>query len=549
MNQLKIKTFEKTYTKINLQSLCVFGLIISPLFSHYIYAYFFGFFDFQQLSIYIFNSLFSLLIFAPVFLVFGFRLIVWLSFSIIFLFVSSLETAHFFIYGVGLNRATFFSIFQTNFFEANEYVSDFAFKTLKTSPFILMNFLLMYVFYIYKEKITYLKFNPYFYIVMLFMLPVFFFNSESVLAGDNIIFKAFSAYAEYQNEIKLLKNDISKSDESDIKVSLLKEYQGPEVHVVIIGESTNRKHMALYGYQRKTTPHLSSKKGDLYVYKNVLSTSAETLGSLRHVLTFKDHPLSGKPFLEGNIIQYIKKAGYDTYWISNQVPLGLSENPVTLIAKSSDHVIFVNNNVSHDSGSSYDEKVIGPLKNILRADNGKKFVFIHLLGSHTSYKNRYPDNFSVFQDKMNGVDEKQSDIINQYDNSVLYNDYIINEIISETQKANKYSFIMYFSDHGENVYDCNPYLGHNPWQTCPEMLEVPYIMWFSDKYKKNNSEKMLSFDLYLDRKYFLSKTINSIYDLLNFNYAHYEDHKSIFSDDFEEDDFKVINKIFKQNIY
>jgi heptose-I-phosphate ethanolaminephosphotransferase len=380
------------------------------------------------------------------------------------------------------------------------------------------------------------------------MLPVFILNSESVLFGDNILFKTYTAYADYQYEINKLKSAITKSDIYDSNVSLLNEYKGPEVHVVIIGESTNRTHMALYGYKRKTTPNLSSKGNDIYVFKNVMSTGVDTVASLKNVLTFKE-PLSEKPFLEGNILQYIKKAGYQTYWISNQVPLGFSENPITLIANSSDHVIFVNNNVSHDSGKSYDENILKPLKNILKTDNGKKFIFIHLLGTHSSYKNRYPDNYSVFHDNIKGIGTYESDILNEYDNAVLYNDYIVNEIINETKKENKYSFVMYFSDHGENVYDSSGSLGHNPFLPCPPMFKVPYIVWFSDKYRKHNSSKILLYSQYLDRKYFLSKTINSIYDLLNFDYPYYEDHKSIFSEDFEADDYNIINKIFKKNIF
>jgi heptose-I-phosphate ethanolaminephosphotransferase len=334
-----------------------------------------------------------------------------------------------------------------------------------------------------------------------------------------------------------------------MKVSPINEYSGPEVHVVIIGESTNRNHMGLYGYERNTTPHLSSMENELYVFQNVVSTAADTVASLKDVLTFNGHLLNGKAFMEGNIIQYIKKAGYKTYWISNQVPLGFSENPVTLIAMSSDHVFFVNNNASHDSGKSYDSKVLSPLKNILKDDNSKKFIFIHLLGSHSTYKNRYPDKFTYFHGKLNNTDERQSETINEYDNSVLYNDYIVNEIINEVRKIGCYSFIMLFSDHGENVYDCNAPLGHNPMVSCAHMFEVPYILWFSEKYKKYNRDRMSSFDLYLKRKYFLPHTINSIFDLLNFDYHYFENHMSVFSDDFEPDDFKVINKIFKRNIY
>ena len=79
------------------------------------------------------------------------------------------------------------------------------------------------------------------------------------------------------------------------------------------------------------------------------------------------------------------------------------------------------------------------------------------------YKERVPEKFKKFTDKDDRFNEWQknkSKIVNDYDNSILYVDYIVNEIISKIKNENKKSYVLYFSDHGEEFYDSKDFMGH-----------------------------------------------------------------------------------------
>ena len=55
--------------------------------------------------------------------------------------------------------------------------------------------------------------------------------------------------------------------------------------VLVIGESTNRANMSVYGYDRKTTPSLNSLRNDLLVFQDVVSSEPVTIASMIKMLT------------------------------------------------------------------------------------------------------------------------------------------------------------------------------------------------------------------------------------------------------------------------
>jgi heptose-I-phosphate ethanolaminephosphotransferase len=103
------------------------------------------------------------------------------------------------------------------------------------------------------------------------------------------------------------------------------------------------------------------------------------------------------------------------------------------------------------------------------------------MGNHTQYSKRYPSDFAQYEDK----GDKRTRTVNTYDNSVLYNDFIVDSIFS---MLNTYSHThnkirisaLYFSDHGENVYDKGDYAGHDYSDHIPNAnVEIPFIIWLS----------------------------------------------------------------------
>lgn len=120
--------------------------------------------------------------------------------------------------------------------------------------------------------------------------------------------------------------------------------------------------------------------------------------------------------------------------------------------------------------------------------------FVHLMGSHGGYCSRFPNEYSLFESDLDidtfgkaiSSDVSLKNSINCYDNSVVYNDYIVSSIINEAKKYEGVSALLYFSDHADDVISK---LGHNSGKFTFDMTQIPFIAWFSDEYKEKYKTK------------------------------------------------------------
>lgn len=258
-----------------------------------------------------------------------------------------------------------------------------------------------------------------------------------------------------------------------------------ETFLVVIGESQNRQHMSVYGYERKTTPWLDKMATDnnFILMDNGYACHTLTMMALSQVLTEKSQ-YNKKPLEQSySLIDIARAAGYKTYWISNQAQFGSFNTPVTTIANLADEKIWLNGDSS--AGVELDEKVLDSIKTI--PNSGKKIVFIHLFGNHWTYKHRYPvDKFNVFQDKEYAYKVKDVQAVNEYDNSMVYNDYIMEHIFNYAKKNWNVANIAYVSDHSEAVKSGNK---HIPGKYEFDMATIPVYFYFSDEYIAHNKEK------------------------------------------------------------
>ena len=255
--------------------------------------------------------------------------------------------------------------------------------------------------------------------------------------------------------------------------------------VLIIGESCNRNHMSLYGYHRPTSPKLSRRK-DILCFSNVISPYSNTLNAILNSLTESnmDFPLSPDSCIHA--LDVYRSAGFVTYWISNQSPIGVWDNAVFNFAQTANHPIFVNHAANSSFESTelavYDESLLPVLEQILEKDTAKrKWIVLHLMGSHSRYDKRYPASFARFKE---GKDKRQR-IIDAYDNSILYNDALVDSIFSllslyASSHLQTRVHALYLSDHGENVYDEGETAGHDFADTIPYAnIEIPFVLWLS----------------------------------------------------------------------
>jgi heptose-I-phosphate ethanolaminephosphotransferase len=263
-------------------------------------------------------------------------------------------------------------------------------------------------------------------------------------------------------------------------------YHGEDRRTVVwvIGESTNRNNMSLYGYARPTTPRLDALRGELTVFDDVISSASATMGSLMNMLTpaslQQPHAWQAKP----DILQLARAAGFRTFWLSNQAA---NDGWLGLVAEQADQLRYINNGEGRGE-NNLDDALLPHVDDALTHPAPKKLIVVHLLGAHPTYDMRYPDSFARFDDVTDGVAiamkaagrsfwiRQQRD---EYDNAILYGDYVLSEIIRRTgaASAGQAAALLYSSDHGQEVGHNRNHAGQSP--THNSGYEIPMLLWES----------------------------------------------------------------------
>lgn len=303
-----------------------------------------------------------------------------------------------------------------------------------------------------------------------------------------------------------------------------------QVCVLIIGESCNRNHLSLYGYNRNTSPCLAARH-DILRFQHATAPYSYTMASILHMLS-ESNTDSDRPINDCLILQDIfHSAGFKTYWLSNQSPIGVWDNAVFSIANQSDECRFVNcsANSSFESTqiASYDELLLKPLQQSLDQPTPRKFIVLHLMGSHSQYNRRYPADFNHFK----GANDKRQKTIDEYDNSVLYNDFVVNEIfnILDNYAQNHPQTSMtalYLSDHGENVYDDGDYAGHDCSDTIPKSIsQIPLLIWTGSRHP-DDWQRYIEWESRLEQTFLADDLYHLMIDINNIDTKTYDPSRS-----------------------
>ena len=252
------------------------------------------------------------------------------------------------------------------------------------------------------------------------------------------------------------------------------------VYVLVIGESETKDHMGLYGYDRPTTPWLSefAKSANTFVFENAYSNHTHTVPTLTYAFSEKNQYNDIDLSVASSIIEAAEAAGYKTYWLSNQAKYGVIDTPITTMASVSDVQHWLNVNSGDKIFTTYyDEKLTDKLPSMQEDD--KVLIIVHLMGNHGDYRDRYPAEYSRFKGKSNKVDP--------YDNSVLYNDYVLQTIYDRVKNYPDFKAFVYFSDHGEDVDEA---LGHESSRFTYRMARIPLVVNVSEKFADERKEQV-----------------------------------------------------------
>lgn len=227
-----------------------------------------------------------------------------------------------------------------------------------------------------------------------------------------------------------------------------------ELVVLVIGESARPDRWHANGYPRQTTPAIEAIP-EAVSLSNVLSPWPATRNAVPTLLTGMIDDNGLPPIAVPSVIDVFRAAGWETYWLSNQSPLGMHDSTIVLHADRAQHRKFLNGG-DYNQPSDFDGVLIPALEKVLQEAPGKKkLLILHLLGSHAAYKDRYPAAFAQFEripsayEKIGGFRK----VHDQYDNSILYTDYVLGQFIGRIRATGKAAALIYASDHGQNLPD------------------------------------------------------------------------------------------------
>ncbi|MBO5000755.1 MAG: phosphoethanolamine transferase [Bacteroidaceae bacterium] len=353
---------------------------------------------------------------------------------------------------------------------------------------------------------------------------------------------AFSTYSRVARAYVIYRNT---SKETELLISNLQNmditYAEPKCDkmIVIIGESYSKYHSQLYGYDKSTSPLLTEKaKSDEFIlYTDVLTPINDTERAFRAIYSLGEYYKDS--YCNFALFPYLfKKAGWHTCYFDN-MDLASQTSRIKDSKQLSDVMYDYRNTITYQ----YDEKILDCL-NVDESVHSNQLLVIKLKGQHYTYANTFPESYNHFVvSDYNHLDWSDNirQVIADYDNSTLYNDYVVNSIIEKFKEDN--AVIIYFSDHGEEVYDAREYMGHGG--TTPFLnyqVEIPFMIWVSDSYKENNPMEVDNLMKHKDEPYITDDVSHTILDLAGIYCNQFVAQRSIANGAFIPREKRMVNK-------
>jgi lipid A ethanolaminephosphotransferase len=244
-----------------------------------------------------------------------------------------------------------------------------------------------------------------------------------------------------------------------------------DVCILIIGESARRDHFSLYGYEKPTNPLLAEDDVTALIAN---SAATYTTAGVKAIL---DHQPTGK--LYEILPNYMYRTGVDVIWRTSN----WGEPPVHI---EKYHTVRDLKKMYPDADDRYDGILLTGLKEeIMSSEKDKILVILHTNTSHgPTYNKKYPAEFERFTPVCTTVEMSKAnpqELMNAYDNSVLYTDYLIHSAIEILKEIpDRRACMLYVSDHGESLGEGNLYMHGVPMSIAPkEQVEIPFIVWTS----------------------------------------------------------------------
>jgi lipid A ethanolaminephosphotransferase len=259
----------------------------------------------------------------------------------------------------------------------------------------------------------------------------------------------------------------------------------PSLFVLVVGETARSQNFSLNGYGRPTNPELARRNVISFPDAVACGTSTEVSLPCMFSSYGRSHYDEEKVLTHESVLHVLARAGVQVLWRDNQsgckgvcdgLPLDQLDHAAVAPFCAGDQCL--------------DEVLLSGMDQVLKDRKGNLLVVMHQLGSHgPAYFKRYPPGFRKFQPDCQSEDLRlcsAAEIVNAYDNSLLYTDFFLGKVIDFLEQAQQThdTAMLYVSDHGESLGEGGLYLHGMPYAIAPRgQTRVPFVLWMSPAFR------------------------------------------------------------------
>jgi lipid A ethanolaminephosphotransferase len=326
-------------------------------------------------------------------------------------------------------------------------------------------------------------------IVISLLITVCFYKDYASVGRNNSYLNKMIVPAHIFNTFKYLKNEVfteklAYNPQGEDAVLSTATNNKPTLMVLIVGETARSMNIAYNGYARNTNPYTQDM--GIISFQDVSSCGTATAHSLPCMFSNLNRSNYNKSRAnsQDDVLDVLKHANVDVLWKDDDG----GDKSVAKGVKLINVDIHQKTDLCNDE-SCYDEVMLNTFDDEVASMQGNKLIAMHLIGSHgPTYFKRYPSQRELFTPSCNQSDIENctdEEIVNVYDNTIAYTDYVIAETIKKLQGyAKDYNVaLMYMSDHGESLGEKGLYLHGTPYAFAPkEQTQIPLFMWLPQQY-------------------------------------------------------------------
>lgn len=353
-------------------------------------------------------------------------------------------------------------------------------------------------------------------------------------------------YALYGPNVVTMDNTLAI--ETTYKASKLKHVHNdptntPLTIVYVLGESFIKHHSNIYGYELCTNPCMTSEiaSGNMFAFTDVISPGNVTTFVAKN--SFCTNSISEKEYRWFDYPYFpmiFKSAGFDVFMYDNQFNYEMNSNSTFSLIS-----FLFNKKIQELSYTDvcsnrfeYDGDLIDDFFKNHQLGKKNDLVLFHLMGQHVQASQRFPHTpqFLHFtKDSINNdapyMTEEKKQYIADYDNATYYNDFAIGKIIEKIRDKN--ALMVYFPDHGEEVFDFRDKMGRNGSDDKVNLLkyhfELPFFIWCSDTYQSLHPEMMNQIRTCIDKPFETDNIAHVMFDLASISTPFYKPERDLLS--------------------